>query len=92
MAQSYTTVLQDLSGAYELGKLARNLNKSSKVTPTAQVDAYVLASVNVWKEPIQSALSLLLESYKAAARVGNCVDLTLFVSSVILFYSSNILF
>ena len=55
-------LLQDFSEGYRLGKLARSLNKSSKVIPKLQVDVTVLSVVNVWKEPIQSVLPPLLDT------------------------------
>ena len=78
MAVAFASVLQNLSEGYKLGKLARSLNKSSRVLPEAQVEIYVLALVNIWKEPQQSLLPPLLDCHTMATRVRYCVDLAFF--------------
>jgi len=71
MALSFASVLQNLSEGYQLGKLARSLNRLPKLKPEAQVELYVLAMVNIWKEPIQSLLPPLLDSHEMAMRDGD---------------------
>ncbi|KAL7539994.1 hypothetical protein ACHAXR_009783 [Thalassiosira sp. AJA248-18] len=55
--------------AYELGKVAMILNKSPECF-SPEVTFYVLAVVNVWKEPWQASLPPLLDSHKMAMKCG----------------------
>lgn len=66
MAWSFTRC--NINVAYEIGKVAMNLNKS-RVCFAPEVPYFVIAMVNIWKEPCQALLPCLLDTRNDALKV-----------------------
>lgn len=69
MATSFSITRENINVAYGLGKVALALNKSIPSFFNPDVTYTVTAFVNLWKEPQQALVPLLLDSHKMALKV-----------------------